>query len=115
MVTTNFVYGTGQAYTPAGARYTLRDPATNQPIDRLLAARRNSARLLPYHRLDLGIRRTLRLFGDGVRSELYFQFFNFYNRHNEWFVEYDASDASKKPRVARMFPILPTFGFDIRW
>jgi len=115
IVTTNFVYGTGQAYTPAGARYTLRDPATNQPVDRLLAARRNSARLLPYHRLDLGIRRTLRLFGDGVRSELYFQFFNFYNRHNEWFVEYDASDASKKPRVARMFPILPTFGFDIRW
>ena len=115
IVTTNFVYGTGQAYTPAGARYTLRDPGTNQPVDRLLAARRNSSRLLPYHRLDLGIRRTLKLFGSGVRSELYFQFFNFYNRRNEWFVEYDASDASKKPRVAQMFPILPTFGFDFSW
>ena len=115
IITTNFVYGTGQAYTPAGARYTLRNPGTNQPIDRLLAARRNSARLLPYHRFDLGIRRTLKLFSAGVRSEFYFQFFNFYNRHNEWFVEYDVSDASKKPRVARMFPILPTFGFDFRW
>ena len=115
ILTANFVYGTGQAFTPAGARYTLRDPATDQAVDRLLAARRNTARLLPYHRLDLGVRRTLKLFGDGVKAEIYFQFFNFYNRHNEWFVEYDAEDSRKKPRVVQMFPILPTFGFDFRF
>lgn len=115
ILTANFVYGTGQAFTPAGARYTLRDPATDQAVDRLLAARRNTARLLPYHRLDLGVRRTLKLFGDGVKAEIYFQFFNFYNRRNEWFVEYDAEDSSKKPRVVQMFPILPTFGFDFRF
>ena len=115
ILTANFVYGTGQAFTPAGARYTLRDPATDQAVDRLLAARRNTARLMPYHRLDLGVRRTLKLFGDGVKAEIYFQFFNFYNRRNEWFVEYDAEDSSKKPRVVQMFPILPTFGFDFRF
>jgi hypothetical protein len=111
----NFVYGTGQAFTPAAARYTLRDPAAGDPIDRLLGARRNTGRLLPYHRLDIGFRRTLKLFGEGVDAEIYFQFFNFYNRRNEWFVEYDPNDANTKPKVARMLPVLPTFGFDFRF
>ena len=84
ILTTNFVYGTGQAYTPAAARYTLTDPAAEEPVDRLLAARRNSGRLLPYHRLDLGVRRTLTLFGQ--HAEIYLQIANAYNRRNEWFI-----------------------------
>ena len=111
----NFVYGTGQAFTPAAARYTLVDPATGEPVDRFLAARRNTGRLLPYHRLDVGTRRTLKLFGEGVDAEIYFQIFNIYNRHNEWFIEYDAEDSAKKPKVVRMLPLLPTFGFDFRF
>ena len=114
-VNANFVYGTGQAFTPAAARYTLTDPAVGEPVDRLLAARRNSGRLLPYHRLDLGVRRTLKLFGEGLDAEVYLQVFNYYNRRNEWFVEYDAEDSSKKPKVAKMLPMLPTFGFDLRF
>jgi hypothetical protein len=111
--TANLVYGTGQAYTPASARYTLRDPATDRPIDRLLAARRNTARLLPYHRLDIGMRRKLKLFG--TDAEFYLQIFNVYNRRNEWFIQYDPEDSDKKPTVARMLPILPTFGLDFRF
>ncbi len=115
IVTANFVYATGQAFTPAGARYTLRNPAANEPVDRLLAARRNTARLLPYHRLDVGARRTLTLFKEGVDAEVYLQVFNIYNRRNEWFVEYDTEDSSKKPRVVQMLPVLPTFGIDFKF
>ena len=111
--TANFVYGTGQAYTPAGARYTLRDPAADRPVDRLLAAPRNSARLLPYHRLDAGVRREVGLFGAEV--EFYLQIFNLYNRRNEWFIQYDPEDSEQPPTVVRMLPILPTFGFDFRF
>ena len=111
----NFVYGTGQAFTPAGARYTLRDPAADRPVDRLLAARRNTARLLPYHRLDISVRRTLKLFSDSVEAEVYLQIFNLYNRRNEWFIEYDSEDASRKPTVVSMLPVIPTFGFDFRF
>ena len=111
--TANFVYGTGQAYTPAGARYTLRDPASDRPVDRLLAARRNSARLLPYHRLDAGARRHVRLFGAEV--EFYLQIFNLYNRRNEWFIQYHPEDSEREPTVVGMLPILPTFGFDFRF
>lgn len=111
--TANFSYGTGQAYTPPAARYTLRDPASNRPIDRLLAARRNSARLLPYHRLDVGMRWAFGLFGAEV--EVYLQIFNAYNRRNEWFVQYDPEDATEQPIVVNMLPIVPTFGFDFRF
>jgi len=114
-INASFVYGTGQAFTPAAARYTLLDPASGEPVDRFLAARRNTGRLLPYHRLDVGTRRTLKLFGEGVDAEIYFQIYNIYNRHNEWFIEYDAEDSSKKPQVVPMLPILPTFGFDFRF
>ena len=111
--TANFVYGTGQAYTPAAARYTLRDPASDRPVDRLLAAPRNTARLLPYHRLDVGMRRTFGLFGADV--DFYVQIFNAYNRRNEWFVQYDPNDSTEQPLVVRMLPIVPTFGFDFRF
>ena len=111
--TANFVYGTGQAYTPAAARYTLRDPAADRPVDRLLAAPRNTARLLPYHRLDVGMRRTVGLFGADV--DFYLQIFNAYNRRNEWFVQYNPSDSTEQPIVVRMLPIVPTFGFDFRF
>ena len=111
--TANLVYGTGQAYTPAAARYTLRDPASDRPVDRLLAAPRNTARLLPYHRLDVGMRRTFGLFGADV--DFYLQIFNAYNRRNEWFVQYDPSDSTEQPIVVRMLPIVPTFGFDFRF
>ena len=111
--TANFVYGTGQAYTPAAARYTLRDPASDRPVDRLLAAQRNTARLLPYHRLDVGMRRSFGLFGADV--DFYLQIFNAYNRRNEWFVQYDPNDSTEQPIVVRMLPIVPTFGFDFRF
>jgi len=111
--TANFSYGTGQAYTPPAARYTLRDPASDRPIDRLLAARRNTARLLPYHRLDVGVRWAFGLFGADV--EFYLQIFNAYNRRNEWFVQYDPEDATEQPIVVKMLPIVPTFGFDFRF
>jgi hypothetical protein len=111
--TANFVYGTGQAFTPASARYTLREPASDLPIDRYLAAHRNSARLLPYHRLDIGLRRRLKLFG--ADAEFYVQIFNIYNRRNEWFIQYDPDNTGKKPAVAKMLPVMPTFGIDFRF
>ncbi len=111
--TANFVYGTGQAYTPASARYTLREPASDLPVDRYLAAWRNTARLLPYHRLDIGMRRQGRLFGADV--EFYLQVFNIYNRRNEWFIQYDPDNTGEKPAVVKMLPIMPTFGIDFKF
>ena len=91
----------------------MRDPASGRPVDRLLAARRNSARLLPYHRLDAGARRHVRIFAGDF--ELYLQIFNLYSRRNEWFIQYHPGDSEQEPTVVKMLPILPTFGFDFRF
>jgi hypothetical protein len=106
----SFVYGTGQAFTPAAARYSLRVPATGDIEDYVLPADRNSARLLPYHRLDLSARRRLKLWGS--QAEAYAQIFNVYSRRNEWFVQYNTDDPDTRPEIVRMLPIIPTFGID---
>ena len=105
----NLVYATGQAFTPASARYTMRVPATGVAEDYVLPARRNSARLLPYHRLDISVSRQFGLWG--TDSEFYVQVFNLYSRRNEWFVQFDADNPDTEPQVVRQLPIMPTLGF----
>ena len=106
-----FVYATGQAYTPAAARYTLRAPATGERVDYVLPAARNSARLLPYHRLDLGIKRGFSLLGS--QAEFSAQVINTYSRRNEWFVQYDTDRPDTRPKVFTMLPILPSLGLSL--
>ena len=106
----NYIYGTGQAFTPASARYLLRSPALSQQIEDLaLPADRNSGRLLPYQRLDLSVKRRFRAFG--ANAEIYVQVFNVFNRRNEWFVVFDETD----PDVIRMLPIVPTLGINFNF
>ena len=109
----NFVYGTGQAFTPAAGRYTMRSPATGVFEDRALPAERNSARLLPYHRLDVSLKRQIRLFGSD--AEAFLQVFNAYSRRNEWFVQFDAENPTVDPDVIKMLPIVPTLGINFKF
>jgi hypothetical protein len=104
----NFLFGTGQAFTPLSARYVLAEPSTGESQDLLLPGTRNSARLLPYHRLDLNVTRHGHLFG--ARADWYLQIFNVYNRKNEWFVQYDTDDPETVPKIVHQLPIIPTIG-----
>jgi hypothetical protein len=108
-----FRYGTGQAFTPAAARYQLRDPASGRTdeLTQVLAAGRNSARLLPYHRLDVSARRPIGLFGRP--AELVIEVFNLYSRRNEWFVQYDSDEAVTEATVVQQLPIIPSVGVNI--
>ncbi len=110
-----FRYGTGQAFTPASARYLLRDPGSGSPdaIGQLLPAARNSARLRPYHRLDLSARRPISLLGRP--AELVLEVFNVYSRRNEWFVQYEADGPVTEATVVRMLPIIPSLGVTLEF
>ena len=77
---------------------------------RALPASRTRARLLPYHRLDVGLRRDLKLLSS--EAQLYLQIFNLYSRRNEWFVQYNTDEPATDPQVIKMLPIVPTFGLD---
>ena len=106
----NLVYATGQAFTPASARYSLREPTTGSVEDYVLSAERNSARLLPYHRLDASASREFGLWG--LDGEFYLQIFNLYSRRNEWFVQFDTDNPETEPEVFKQLPIVPTLGFN---
>ena len=112
-LTAAFRYATGQAFTPAAARYALRDPATGEVPDerQILSGKRNSARLAPYHRLDIGARRPISLFG--LQGEFVVEVFNFYNRRNEWFVQYDTEESVTEATVVQMLPLIPSVGVNI--
>ena len=90
----NLAYATGQAFTPVSESPTQR----------------NSARLQPYHRLDVSASRSFAL--RRTDSEFYVQIFNVYSRRNEWFVQLDSVDPEVDPRKIKQLPIIPTLGFN---
>jgi hypothetical protein len=108
-----FVYATGQAFTPVSGRYSLRDPTTGSvPSDiQLLYADKNSARLLPYNRLDLAVARDFSFFG--AKAEWLVEVFNLYSRRNEWFINYQRDEEIVDAEVVRMLPIIPSIGINV--
>lgn len=106
----SLLVSTGQAYTPAAGRYRIEDPAIGPPTPGglVLPGDRNSARLLPYHRMDFSATRDFRLFGRPANAFL--QVFNLYSRRNEWFVQFD--DEKPEVDVIRMLPVVPSLGIE---
>ena len=90
----SLAYATGQAFTPVSET----------------PAQLNSARLLPYHRLDVSASRSFELWR--ADSELYVQIFNVYSRRNEWFVQLDSVEPEVDPQKIKQLPIIPTLGFN---
>lgn len=103
----SFIYATGQAFTPAAARYGIRDPATGifEESGNVLAADKNSGRLLAYHRLDVSVTRDFQMFGNP--AQWFVQIYNLYSRRNEWFVQFDTVG---QPEVVKQLPIIPSIG-----
>ena len=114
-LTAAFRFATGQAFTPAAARYQIDNPATGTVDDegQILSGARNSARLLPYHRLDVSARRPMGLFG--LKGEFVIEVFNLYNRRNEWFVQYDTAENVTDATVVRMLPVIPSVGVNFEF
>ncbi len=109
----NAVYASGQAFTPASAQWALRDAITGVFKPQVLAAERNSSRLLPYHRVDVSAKRSFGLFGKP--AEFYLQVFNLYSRRNDWFVQYNIEDSIVDPVIVRQLPIIPSIGLNFEF
>ena len=104
----NIVYATGQAFTPASATWVIGNPITEQVEPQVLAAERNSSRLLPYHRLDVSAARNFVMFNQP--AEVYIQIFNLYSRRNDWFVQYNVEGFVVEPAIVRQLPVIPSIG-----
>ena len=84
-----FTYATGQAYTQPEAQYQLVNPPYTSGTPDVFVSDFNAARLPPYHRFDVGVRRTGSFFGIG-QYEAQVQLVNAYGRRNIWFYFFEA-------------------------
>ncbi len=105
-----FKYGSGQPYTEATARYLVlnSDGTTHYEV---LEGKKNFYRLPAYHRLDLGLYYTTRLFK--LPAEIFIQVVNAYNHKNVWYRYYQVANNPATVKDYTQLPLLPTFGFTL--
>jgi hypothetical protein len=112
-----FIYATGRTFTPLERLYLIDGELQTD------YGQRNSARLEPYHRMDISLTWTPKGNTDKkFKSNWVFSIYNVYNRKNTFFLysDYDTDlqegTASIKAYKVSIFPILPsiTWNFNFR-
>ena len=80
---------------------------------------RNSYRLIPYHRLDLG---AVYKIGTRRNQDLTLSIYNAYNRRNAYFVFFETVDDPVTDRITgfkaqqvSLFPIIPSLTYNFRF
>ncbi len=121
-----WVYMTGLPYTPAIGRQIYSYENENDYREAMIYGERNSARMRPYHRLDLGFNYT-KTTRNGRKAVWTFSIYNVYNRHNPYFYYYNENNSSEmwwpgyywgknhsmNLYQVSFFPIIPTVSYKL--
>ena len=99
-------YRTGNPYTPVVDATLQTDPRNGESIYVPIYAETNSARLPPYHRLDLKISKAFRF--ESWELSIFLELLNAYNRQN--LLSFSYSDDYKEQDEIYQFPIIPYLG-----
>ena len=122
-LTASFIYTSGSLTTLPLGRFGLQDiPGSSTGIDPRpvpVYPDRNSYRLIPYHRLDLG---AVYKIGSRRNQDLTLSIYNAYNRRNAYFVFFEtvrdkATDRTTGFRAQQvsLFPIIPSLTYNFRF
>lgn len=111
-----FIYGTGKLFTPVRGFFFVEQNLN------LFYGPRNSARLDPYHRLDLSATYTP---NPGSKKKFTgswtFSLYNSYNRKNPFFVNFETETnfqtgtTSIKGTKITIFPLIPSITYNFKW
>jgi hypothetical protein len=126
-LSTTWVYGSGNAVSLPESRYFFQDlPGTNGPDIPFtvipVVKRRNSFRLAPYHRWDIGL--VWKLKPKRGESELNFSVYNAYNRLNPFFIYFETLTQNEdgsggiagfRARQVSLFPVIPSVTWNFKW
>jgi hypothetical protein len=124
LLTASWVYQTGLPFTPVIGRHNAPYIRSFSPNDLnayevLLYGEHNSARMLDYHRLDLGLQYNTHT-RNGYKSQWTFSIYNAYNRQNPYvyfYLEKSAMSDSQSQELGlyqkSYFPIIPSFSYKI--
>jgi outer membrane cobalamin receptor len=121
-LTASFVYTSGAPTTLPLGRFALQDIYQGGIQAVPIYPDRNSYRLIPYHRLDLGMVYKLRPSRMGGDRDLTFSIYNAYNRRNAYFIYFDqtrdkATDqvTGYRARQVSLFPTIPSVTYNFRF
>lgn len=107
-----FVFASGKPFTEPAGQYSIEllDGNTNSYIS---VGAKNASRLPPYHRLDLSAHY---LYKTGkFDMDFGLSVFNFYNRRNVWYREYDFSQTPPIISEIRYLGFTPNLSVDIKF
>ena len=122
-LTASFIYTSGNLTTLPLGRFGVQDiPGSSVGIDPRpvpIYPDRNSYRLIPYHRLDLG---AVYKIGTRRNQDLTLSIYNAYNRRNAYFVFFDTVRDRATNRVTgfaakqvSLFPVIPSLTYNFRF
>ena len=122
-LTASFIYTSGNLTTLPLGRFGVQDiPGSSVGIDPRpvpIYPDRNSYRLIPYHRLDLG---AVYKIGTRRNQDLTLSIYNAYNRRNAYFVFFDTVKDKASGRTTgfaakqvSLFPVIPSLTYNFRF
>jgi hypothetical protein len=121
-LTASFVYTSGAPATLPAGRFPLQNVSGGNPQAVPVYPDRNTYRLIPYHRLDLGVVWKLRPVRFGTERDLTFSVYNAYDRRNAYFVYFETTrDATTRQingfraRQVSLFPIIPSVTYNFKF
>jgi len=111
-----FVYGTGNTFTPIKSLFFVEQSINVEYGDR------NSARLEPYHRLDIALTYNPKVdLEKQFKNSFTLSVYNIYNRRNTFFTytvfetDFDAGLAQAQALKVSLFPIIPSITWNFKW
>ena len=109
-----WVYGTGNAMTFPQAIYLGTPYNGSEDVDYIeYYGDRNSTRLDPYHRLDVGFNRTKKK--KRLTKTLSFGAYNAYSRKNPFFAYLTYERGNRVAKQVSLFPIIPSISYRIQF
>ena len=120
-LTASFLYTSGAPTTLPQGRFALQDLYQGGIQAVPVFPDRNSYRLIPYHRLDLGLVYKLRPSRIGGDRDLTFSIYNAYNRRNAYFIFFEQTRDKLTDKVTgyraqqvSLFPFIPSVTYNFK-
>jgi len=121
-LTASFVYTSGAPTTLPLGRFAIQDIYQGGIQAVPVYPDRNSYRLIPYHRLDLGLVYKLRPSRIGGERDLTFSIYNAYNRRNAYFIYFEQTRDKTTDQVTgyraqqvSLFPFIPSATYNFKF
>lgn len=114
-----WVYGTGNLVSLPQGRFLLWNPEGSSAQMIPTFQKRNTYRMAPYHRMDLGL--VWKFLPKWGESDLTFSIYNVYNRRNPYFIYFkeipDEKNVLEKieAKQVSLFPIIPSVSYNFKF